>query len=397
MSTRAAGITADTFRELTRERRVLAEWEPEILRTQVEISQIAAPGGQEHERAGRVAARFRASGYDVHLDDAGNVVARPPGLPAPRPIVVCAHLDTVFPAGTDVAVARDGHRLIGPGICDNARGLAAMLAVAAVTRRAGPGVDTSVEFVATTGEEGAGDLRGAKHYFAHREPAAAAVVLDGVGDERIVNTALGSRRCRVSYHGPGGHSWSAFGLPNPVHAAARAASALADVRLTAGSTLTVSRIGGGLSINAIPEAAWIEVDVRGTDEAVLSRLEHEIGDVAAWAAARENDRRARAAPALTFGIERIGRRPGGETAPDTPLVVAAMEATRLIDRQPGLAVSSTDANAAIAAGVPAIAIGAGGRGGDTHSSREWFDGAGATAGVERALTIVAAMARLAAD
>lgn len=396
MSTRAAGTAADTFRELTRERRVLAEWEPEILRTQIEISQIAAPGGQEHERAERVAARFRASGYDVHFDDAGNVVARPPGPPALRPIVVCAHLDTVFPAGTDVTVGQDGHRLIGPGICDNARGLAAMLALAAVTR-AGPRLGASLEFVATTGEEGAGDLRGAKHYFAHREPAAAAVVLDGAGDERIVNTALGSRRCRVFYRGPGGHSWSAFGMPNPVHAAARAANALADVRLPAGSTLTVSRIGGGLSVNAIPEAAWIEVDIRSTSEAVLARLEHEIDDVVAWAAARENDRRARAAPAMTYDIERIGRRPGGETPADTPLVVAAMEATRLIDRQPDLAVSSTDANAAIAAGVPAIAIGAGGRGGDTHSSREWFDGTGATAGVERALTIVAAMARLAAD
>lgn len=397
MPTSAIQVTADTYRELARERRALAEWESEILQTQIEVSQIPAPTGAEDERAEWVARRFRALGLRADLDGAGNVVARAPGAYAGAPVVVCAHLDTVFPHGTDVAVARDGNRVVGPGICDNGRGLAAMIAMAAVMQRCRTTFATAVEFVATTGEEGAGDLRGAKHYFSGAARPFATVVLDGAGDERVVNTALGSRRYRIAYHGPGGHSWAAFGAVNPVHAAARAASTLADLKLPARTTLTVSQIGGGLSVNSIPERAWLEVDVRSTHEASLARLEREIARVAGWAATTENERRVGATPALTYGVERIGERPGGETGADQPLVVAAMEATRLVGRVPELAVASTDANAAIAAGSPAVAIGAGGRGGDAHSSREWFDNTGATAGVERALTIVATMARLAAD
>jgi acetylornithine deacetylase/succinyl-diaminopimelate desuccinylase-like protein len=395
--TDTARATADAFRALAQERRALAEWESRILQTQIEVSQIPAPTGAEDERAEWVTRRFRALGLRAGRDDAGNVVARAPGAPALAPVVVCAHLDTVFPAGTDVAVVRDGHRVVGPGICDNGRGLAAMIAMAAAMQRCRTPFATAVEFVATTGEEGAGDLRGAKHYFTGAPRPVATIVLDGAGDERIVNTALGARRFRIAYHGPGGHSWTAFGAVNPVHAAARAASALADLTRPARATLTVSQIGGGLSVNSIPERAWLEVDARSTSEASLARLEREIVRIAGWAAMTENERRAGATPALTYGVERIGRRAGGETSPDQPLVVAAIEATRLVGRAPELAVASTDANAAIAAGSPAVAIGAGGRGGDAHSSREWFDNAGATAGVERALTIVATMARLAAD
>lgn len=394
---RATELAADVYRELTPERRALAEWDPEILRSQIEISQIPAPTGSEGARAARMADRFRALGMDARCDDAGNVIARQRGAARGRRVVLCAHLDTVFPEGTDVTVTREGHRVIGPGICDNGRGLAVMLAIATVLRRSSAPVRSRIEYVATTGEEGAGDLRGARQYFASAEPPFAAVVLDGAGDERIINTALGSRRFRITYDGPGGHSWSAYGTANPVHAAARAASSLADLRLPARTTLTVSRIGGGLSINSIPECAWLEVDARGTNEDALARLEREIGAFASLAATVENDRRAPASPALRCSVQRIGCRPSGETPADQPLVLSAMEATRLIGRAAELGTASTDANAAIAAGTPAITIGAGGRGGDAHSRREWFDNTNASAGVERALTIVATMARLSAD
>lgn len=399
MPSRATAATAETFRELTRERRRIAELDGEILRTQIEVAQIAAPTGAELPRAQWIARQLADAGLGATLDAAGNVVARAPGAYADAPVVVCAHLDTVFPADTCLAIRRDGQRLAGPGICDNGRGLAVMLVLARLIQRCSATFARGIEFVATTGEEGAGDLRGAKHYFATGPRPFAVIALDGAGDERIVNTALGSRRFRIVYHGPGGHSWTAFGTPNSVHAAARGATALANLRLsrTSRSSLTVSRIGGGMSINSIPEDAWLEVDLRSTSDATLAQLEREIRAIAAASVCEENDRRAEGTPAMTCTIERIGDRPGGMTAEDSPLVRTAVEATRLVGRVPQLAIASTDANAAIGAGAPAIAIGGGGYGGDAHSSREWFDNTASTAGVERALTIVATMARLAAD
>lgn len=399
MASRVASVTADTFQELTRERRSLAALESEILRAQIDIARIPAPTGAEQQRARWIAAQLDDLGLRSAVDRAGNVIARAPGAYAGAPVVVCAHLDTVFPAETNLDFRREGQRVLGPGICDNSRGLAVMLVLARVIRRCSTAFSRAVEFVATTGEEGAGDLRGAKHYFSSAPRPFAVIALDGAGDDRIVNTALGSRRFRATYRGPGGHSWAAFGAVNPVHAVARAASALAGLRLegSARTTLTVSRIGGGLSVNSIPEEAWLEVDSRSTSDSALSRLERAIRDVAESAAAAENQRRISGAPVLTHTIERIGARPSGRTTEDSPLVVAAIEATKLVGRVPELATASTDANAAMGTGAPAIAIGGGGRGGDAHSSHEWFDNTNATAGVERALTIVATMARLTGD
>ncbi|MGH7678511.1 MAG: M20/M25/M40 family metallo-hydrolase [Gemmatimonadaceae bacterium] len=398
MPSRVAAVTAETFRELTNERRALADLDAEILRTQIAIAQIAAPTGDEGLRARYVAQQLQGAGLNARLDDAGNVVARAPGAYADAPVVVCAHLDTVFPADTRLAVQHDGNRVIGPGICDNSRGLSVMLVLAHVVQRCRAAFARAVEFVATTGEEGAGDLHGAKHYFANAPRPFAVLALDGAGDERIVNTALGSRRFRIVYRGPGGHSWSAFGTANPVHAAARAAAALASLRFEGGrSSLTVSRIGGGLAVNSIPEEAWLEVDARATRDATLARFERDIREIAGVAASEENKRRASGTPPMTYEITRIGSRPSGQTTEDQPLVLAALEATRLVGRSPELTTASTDANAAIGVGAPAIAIGAGGQGGDAHSSHEWFDNSASSPGVERAFTIIATMARIAAD
>lgn len=396
MTARVITATGETFRDLTRERRWLSELDDDILSAQMEVAQIPAPTGCEDGRARWMASRFAVSGLASRIDAAGNVIARVPGAYEDAPVVVCAHLDTVFPADTKLAVRREGSRVRGPGICDNGRGLAVMASVAQAVHRCRTAFARPVEFVATTGEEGAGDLRGAKHYFTHEPAPFAVVALDGAGDERIVNTALGSRRFRIEYHGPGGHSWSAYGAANPVHAAARAASAIAGLRVDTASRscVTVSRIGGGLSVNSIPEDAWLEVDVRSTNAAALARVEYQIRDIVASVATEENQRRAPASAALTYLVTRIGDRPGGHTAEDSPLVVAAMHATRLVGRTPELATASTDANAAMGVGAPAIAIGGGGHGGDAHSSREWFDTTAASVGVERAFTIIATMARL---
>ncbi|HET9013039.1 MAG TPA: M20/M25/M40 family metallo-hydrolase, partial [Gemmatimonadaceae bacterium] len=217
--------TARLHAALADARAGLASRDEAIVRTQVTVSQIAAPTGDERRRGAWVAERLAALGLEqVRMDDAGNVIGRRPGAPhcdPDAPVVLCAHLDTVFPAGTPLDVRCDGSRLVGPGIGDNGRGLAAMLALAEALDGQRLRTMRPIEFVATTGEEGLGDLRGAKHYFATAGSAASGMIaLDGAGDERIVHRALGSRRFRVVFRGPGGHSWAAFGVPNAVHAAA---------------------------------------------------------------------------------------------------------------------------------------------------------------------------------
>ena len=396
----ATADTAVTFRSLAAARARLAAHDDAILRSQIAVAQIAAPTGEEHERAGWVSRRFRDCALsDIHVDDAGNVIGRRPGAGDLAPVVICAHLDTVFPRETDLSVRRDGERLVGPGINDNGRGLAVMLALAAEIDGVRLRAHHPIEFVATTGEEGIGDLRGAKHYFARRgRDARAAVALDGAGDERIIHRALGSRRFRVSYAGPGGHSWAAFGVPNAVHAAAAAAARLAALSLpsTPRTTLSVGRIGGGLSVNSIPDAAWLEIDLRSTSAEQLDKLETAIRWISTSAADDENSKRAGGTRALRVSVEAIGSRPCGETPVDHELVQAAVEATRLVGRQADLALASTDANVPISRGIPAIAIGAGGRGGDAHTHGEWFDNLHGTLGVARALTIVMATAKLVA-
>ena len=393
-----ASATARTHRALAPHHARLRERDEGTLHAQVALSEIAAPTGEEHERGGWVLRRFTELGLGgVRRDDAGNVIGRRSGATDEAPVIVCAHLDTVFPRGVDLHVRRDGSRLMGPGIGDNGRGLAVMLALAEEIDGRSLRTRRPIDFVATVGEEGLGDLRGAKHLFAAlRRSPHAALALDGAGDERVVHRALGSRRYRMGFHGPGGHSWAAFGVPNAVHAAARAAVRLASIPLPAEprTTLSVGRIGGGISVNAVPEEGWLEIDLRSTSSAVIERLDREIRRVASAAAEEENDRRAPGTVPLAATLETIGDRPCGETPDGDPLVLAALEATSLIGREPELATASTDANVPISRGIPAIAIGAGGRGGDAHTPGEWYDNVDGWLGVARALTIVVNAAEL---
>jgi tripeptide aminopeptidase len=369
-----------------------------LVETQIAVAEIAAPTGDESERGAWVARRFESLGLsDVDVDAAGNVVGRRPGAHASRPVAICAHLDTVFPRGTDLSVRHAGSRLLGPGINDNGRGLATMLALAGAIDGQRVRTTHPIEFVATTGEEGAGDLRGAKHYFMSRGAnVRAAVIIDGAGDERIVHRALGSRRFRIVIEGPGGHSWAAFGTANPVHAVAAAATAITSLKLPADprTTLTVARIGGGLSVNSIPAQAWMEVDVRSSSGSVLNSVTTRVEQAVHAATAAENDRRSAGTGELRGRIHVIGDRPCGETAADHPLVGAAIQITRLIGRTPELTMASTDANLPISLGIPAIAIGGGGLGGDAHTESEWYDNTAGSLGVARALTIVAVAAEL---
>jgi acetylornithine deacetylase/succinyl-diaminopimelate desuccinylase-like protein len=390
---------AELFARLAPARARLAAADDRVLDTQVALSEIPAPTGAERARGEAVARRFRALGlHDVRTDDVGNVIGTRPGATREPPVVVCAHLDTVFPEGTPVGVLREGAQLVGPGIVDNSRGLAAMLALAECIDGTRLRTRRAIVFAATVGEEGVGDLRGAKHLFAgFAEPPAACIALDGAGDDRIVHRALGARRFRVTFHGSGGHSWAAFGVPNPVHAAGATAAKLAALPLphSPRTTLSVCRIGGGISVNAIPTESWLEIDVRSASAAALDACATEV-DLAVRAAVREeNARRSSGTQALAFTIGTIGDRPCGELPAGHALVRMAAEVTLAIGRSPELAAASTDANVPISLGVPAIAIGGGGRGGGVHTSGEWYENVCGTIGVARALTVVVTAAELA--
>ncbi len=386
------------FDALLPARRHLVQRDPQTIDRQVALAQIAAPSGREEARALAVQREFRQLGLRASVDAAGNVVAERAGATSETPVVVCAHLDTVFPDDVSHEVLRAADRLVGPGIGDNARGIAGMLSIAEAMESTRVRTRRPILFVATTGEEGSGNLRGARHLFATvAADAHAAIALDGAGDERVVTHALGTRRYRIAFAGPGGHSWAAFGVANAVHAVADLAARIAawPIPTAPRTALTVSRIGGGSAINAIPGDAWLEIDLRSTSASELDRLDGEIASAARQVHDQHNRLRRHGSPALQLSFDVVGDRPGGSIAGDAFLADAAFDATRLVGRTPESAIASTDANIPLHLGIPAIAVGAGGRGGDVHTPREWFENRDGSLGLVRAMTVLAAAAGLA--
>jgi acetylornithine deacetylase/succinyl-diaminopimelate desuccinylase-like protein len=366
------------------------------LARQATLSAIPAPTGAEGARGARLTELYREAGLtDVGVDEVGNVTGWM-GARRDDAVVLSAHLDTVFGAGLDVSVERSGARLTGPGISDNARGLAALVTVAEALVRSRVSTVRPVRFTATVGEEGSGDLRGVKHLFANGlgRPHAF-IALDGAGLERIVHRALGARRYRVTYRGPGGHSWAAFGVANPANAVGRATALLAELPPhTPRTTCAVVRLGGGTGLNSIPQEAWLDLDLRSEDPRALAQLDATVHAALARALADENGHRAAGTPPLQLDLRRVGDRPSGLTPRAHPLVQAAIAATRALGRPHELACASTDANVPIALGVPAIALGAGGHAGDAHLPTEWYENIDGALGVVRALLVTAAMAEV---
>ena len=369
------------------------------LARQAALSAIPAPTGAEGARGAHLAGLYREVGLeDVVVDEIGNVTGwMGGGTRRDDAVVLSAHLDTVFGAGLDVSVERSGARLAGPGISDNARGLAALVTVAEALVRARVSTLRPVRFTATVGEEGSGDLRGVRHLFANGNGRPHAfIALDGAGLERIVHRALGARRYRVTYLGPGGHSWAAFGVANPANAVGRATALLADLpaQHSPRSTCAVVRLGGGTGLNSIPQEAWFDVDLRSEDPRALDQLDRAVQGVLARALAEEDGHRTAGTPPLRFDLRRVGDRPSGLTPRAHPLVQTAIAATRALGRTHELACASTDANVPIALGVPAIALGAGGHAGDAHLPTEWYENVDGPLGVVRALLVTAAMAEV---
>jgi acetylornithine deacetylase/succinyl-diaminopimelate desuccinylase-like protein len=363
----------------------------------IRICEIPAPPFKEQERGRYFAARFIELGLsDVHTDSEGNVIGFYRGQREEPLLVLSAHLDTVFPEGTDVRVRRTGSRLLAPGIADDAAGLAALVGLIQTLNAAQMRLRGTIAFVATVGEEGEGDLRGARHLFSEGRLAgrvSAFVSFDGTGVDFITHQALGSRRYRVTLTGPGGHSWGDFGVVNPVHALGRVIARMADYRapVEPRTTYNIGRVEGGESINVIPQSASMYVDLRSASEIELSRLEDFLLAAVNHAVIDENALRAASGRKLQVELTIIGNRPSGEISRDSLLVRTAIEASRALGVNPILNRASTDSNIPISLGIPAITIGAGGVSNDSHRLSEWYDPAGRELGYKRALLLALGM------
>jgi acetylornithine deacetylase/succinyl-diaminopimelate desuccinylase-like protein len=313
--------------------------------------------------------------------------------------VISAHLDTVFPEGTDVTVSRVGQKLLAPGIADDCCGLVALTAIAAALQSGSIETEGSILFVTTVGEEGEGNLRGVRHLLttpSWGNKIDAFISFDGAEIDRVTNQALGSRRYRVTFRGEGGHSWGDFGVANPVHAAGRAITKLASypVPPQPRTTFNVGRIEGGSSVNAIPQDATIEVDLRSEGAPELLKLDAFFRRAVREATEDENEVRRTGDRPLELTVQSIGERPSGETPADSALVQSALEATKAVEARARLNQASTDSNLPISLGIPAITIGAGGTSGNSHTLEEWYDPRGRDVGLKRAVLLTLAMVGL---
>ena len=371
--------------------------DPWLIEQQIAVCEIEAPPFKEQRRAADFAARFRALGYtNVRTDAEGNVIVERPGRPGEPVVVLSAHLDTVFPEGTDVKVRRSGDTLRGPGIGDDCRGLAVLLGVARALDQAQVRTVGTILFVGTVGEEGQGNLRGVRHlvdvslkgrmdYF---------ISVDGAG-LGTTSAAVGSNRYRVTYHGPGGHSYGAFGMPNPMHALGRAIALVSEIQVPAEprTTFSVGVVSGGTSVNSISESAVMDVDLRSESPAALATLDSAFMRAIASALAAERARWPRSSAALNVKIDTIGIRPAAAQS-DTALIVrAALAAGRALGFSSETGASSTDANLPMSRGIPAITIDGGGTGRGAHSLREsWIATPDAYLGPQWALLITVTLA-----
>ena len=369
--------------------------EPQTIEDQIRLCEVEAPPFKEAKRAELYAQMFKEIGLtNVRIDKEGNVLGEKRGT-QPRPhLVFSAHLDTVFPEGTPVTVKRDGTILRGPGIGDDCRGLAVVLAVARAIVKGNLQTPGTITFVGTVGEEGLGDLRGVKYLFREglKGQIDRFVSVDGTG-LGITHVAVGSLRYRVTFKGPGGHSYGAFGMVNPIHALGRAIARVADFEVPREpkTTFNVGRIGGGTSVNSIPFEGWAEVDMRSADPASLKSLDAKFHKAMDDAVVDENARWG--SRALTVDKQLVGDRPAGNTPADSPLVVAAVSATKVLGLPVSLDEGSTDANIPMNMGIPAITIDGGGRGSGAHALNEAFDSTDSWQGTQRALLIALALAQ----
>ncbi len=374
------------------ERRI-AEW-------QMGLTSIPAPPFGEEARSRWLRAQFEELGLqDVHRDELGNVFGVRPGLdPDAKFLAISAHIDTVFPAGSPLEVRQEGSRLRGPGICDNSAGVAALLALGSSLQQSDLHHRAPIVFIANVGEEGEGDLRGMRHIFTDarwRECIERVLVIDGAGIDSIIAEGLGSRRFEVTVEGPGGHSWSDFGVANPIVALGRAIQRFSQTVLpeTPKTTFNIGVISGGTSVNSIPESAFMRVDLRSAASEEIDRLEANLR-AAVHDAVQETKGTVRGRTPLRFELRVVGNRPSA----DLPKDALILSTIRAVDAHLGIKAkvnrASTDANIPLSLGIEALAIGAGGTGGGAHTLHEWFEPAGRDLALKRVLLATLALTGL---
>ncbi len=368
----------------------------ELEELQLEVTAIAAPPWGETARGEWLASRFAELGLsDVHRDELGNVFGIRPGADPGAPfIALSAHIDTVFPADTPISARRDAGRLYGPGVSDNSSGITALLAIAGAMQSAGLANTAPILFIGNVGEEGEGDLRGMRYIY--QQPRwsatiASLLVIDGAGTDTIVAEGLGSRRYEVTVRGHGGHSWSDFGVANPIVALARVIDRFTrtPVPVSPKTTFNIGIINGGTSVNSIPESATMRVDTRSASVEELDRLERALHEAVDHVIPEITGRKKQ--ELLSAEVRVIGNRPAADLPADSPL----LSMIRAVDAQLGntarIQRASTDANVALSLGRQAIAIGAGGSGGGAHTIHEWYDPAGRDLGLKRILLLTLAL------
>jgi len=374
--------------------------ENQLAAWQAEMAGIPAPPFGEGPRGDWLMARFQELGLEeVQRDEVGNILGVR-SAPGKQWLVLSAHIDTVFPAGTPLNIRRQGSRIHGPGVSDNGAGVIAMLAIAAAMRSAKLSLGLPLLFVGNVGEEGEGDLRGMRHLFSNpgwKDVIRYTLILDGAGSDTIVAEALGSRRFEIIIRGPGGHSWSDFGAPNPILVLARAIAAFTrtPVPTSPKTTFNVGVIGGGTSVNSIPDSASMRVDIRSASMPEMERLEVALRcelDRAMELESQASEQRSaasRRSAGLSCEVVPIGNRPAGELDSKARM----LQVIRAVDAHLGNAAqiqrASTDANIPLSLGREAIAIGGGGTGGGAHTLQEWFDCSGRELGLKRILLVLA--------
>jgi acetylornithine deacetylase/succinyl-diaminopimelate desuccinylase-like protein len=364
---------------------------------QIRITEIPAPPFHEGARAAYMKKLLSAAGLRVEIDGTGNVIGEYAGT-SQDIVMLAAHMDTVFPAGTNVSVKREGGRLLAPGISDNGTGLAALVVIARALREAKIKTNCTILFVADVGEEGEGNLRGMRALVdAYKKRLKYVIALDGSATEYVTTAALASRRVEISITGPGGHSWSDFGTPNPIHALGRGIGRFVAARVPESprTSFNIGEIEGGTSVNSIPARAQMKVDLRSESDVELAKIESFLRDSVQsgideeMAAARDRGM-AGGTTTLDLKISVLGVRPAGELPETSPLLLALLAADTRLGNRSRRERSSTDANIPLSVGIHAISIGAGGRSGGAHTTEEWFEPTGRELGLQRvALTLLA--------
>jgi acetylornithine deacetylase/succinyl-diaminopimelate desuccinylase-like protein len=357
---------------------------------QKEICEIPAPPFKEQVRAADYQRRLAALGLkDVQMDKEGNVFGFRPGTGKGPKLLVAAHLDTVFPEGTNTKVQERNGILYAPGIADDTRGLAEILSIVRAFNETGIKTIGDIIFCGNVGEEGLGDLRGVKTLFRGHKDIDGFITIDGTEPGGITYLGTGSRRYEVTYKGPGGHSFSAFGRPSAIHALGRAIAKIAELKTSQDpkTTFTVGVISGGTSVNSIAADAKMEMDMRSNQEKELRELEVKFMEIVKGAAAEENARWG--SNRITVDIKMVGDRPGGSQAKDAVIVQAGWASATVLGQKPSLrGASSTDANIPISMGIPAVAISRGGMSENNHSPNESFDPTDAYLGPQRIFLMI---------